>query len=403
MINMTTQPKFSDFWTIEDTKRQLAFPKFPSKGTPAEQNTWRQTVGEEQGRHIGLAIGQFIASKMQHMRVLPLFCEETDVRIINSLRALRDHPEDQDCQFEVGDRFASRMEVYIALHPSRESENSPEAVHEKLIGVMEDGDFRFYTSDHGPCMRSGMRIDVIFENWSGTAGVMEHEVIPGSFRLNYTFTPLTAQSIEAPRAQCVQIQVPSGQLLITDWIRIPEFHELGQAIDHDPGHDINTVEGRATQTRLYAEKLGVAHVPCRSPDILADEGVIKGGYLDIEEAYPANFKGKFYADLRWTTLVDRSHLIDLIAEKLGQVEATRQVNEYIQDNKEDMIVLDVKPGTHHLYFAGTPQVFHSTIDTHYEADCLHMEQFQYPAFALTREPLVEKCDVQSAPRKSRRP
>lgn len=400
---MTTQPKFSDFWTLEDTRRQLAFPEFPSKGTPAEQNTWRQTVGEEERRHIGLAIGKFIASKMQHQRVLPLFCEETDVRIINALRALEDHPQDQGCQFEVGDRFASQMKVYIALNPSRESEKSPEAVHEKLLHVVEAGNFSFSASDHGPCRMSGMRLDVIFEDWSGTAGVMEYSSVPGSFRLNSMFTPLTAQSIEAPRAQCVQIPVPSGQLLITDWIRIPEFHELGRAIDNEPDHDINTVEGRATQTRLYAEKLGVAHVPCKSPDILADEGAIKGGYLDVDEAYPANFKGRFYADLRWTTLVDRSHLIDLIAEKLGQVEATRQVNAYIHDNQNDMIVLDVKPGTHHLYFAGTPEVFHSTLGTHYEATALNLGQFETPAFVLTQEPLAPCVDIQEQPRKSPRP
>lgn len=123
------------------------------------------------------------------------------------------------------------------------------------------------------------------------------------------------------------------------------------------------------------------------------------GFLNPDAPSPASLKGEIRANLRWTTLVDRGHLVSLLEPILGLDEASRQVEDYAQSTP-DLVRLQVEPGTHHLYFSGSALRFQETIGARFQAEGLYLEDFQEPAFVLTHAPLDP---VLAAPRKLPRP
>jgi hypothetical protein len=404
---MPTPAPFSEAWTLADTEHKLGLPDFPHEGTHVEQENWRREVARQDDKKLAAALGRHIAWKMQSgVQVVPPFCEHVGVRVVSALKQLQANPEDANAQEEAGDHFISKMEIGMCFFASKGAALVASDVHEKLLAAVEAGQFKFNPSDGGNCVLSGLPLHVLFKGWKGVAATVHIEKIPDSFRANYHYTALTEGQVPEQGAETVCLPMPTGELLIADWFRIDAFQTLTRPLDDDNDHDIGTIGGRATRTRRYANELGIGHIACRSPDVLQDEGVVKVGYLDVEtQTNPANFKGRISADLRWTTLVDRGHLVELLTPALGAEEAERQVAEYLLQNP-DIIRLKVDQGTHHLTFAGTSRVFQTTIKDRFQAEGLYLEDFEEPAFVLTRESLVPTSHLAIDPvaeRKSPRP
>lgn len=393
---MSTPTPFSEAWSLADTQDRLDQPDVPTKGSPAEQESWRQQVGCPATRKMAAAIGRHIAWMMQSgVPVVPPYCENVAVRVVSALKALQADPASDEAQREAGSHFAHKMEIDICFYPRKDETLVASEVHKKLLSVMEEGEFKFYPSDGGPCKLSGLPLYILFQGWHGMAATVWHEPAPaGSYFGKAHYTALTEGQVPAQGAETVSIPMPTGELLIADWFRIDAFHNLTNVIDNasDSDHDIGTVAGRATRTRRYADELGVAHVACRSPAILQDKGIIKAGYLDPDAKEPTSFKGSISADLRWTTLVDRGHLVDILTPALGLDEAKRQVAAYLKENS-DIMKLQVEPGTHHLTFAGTSSFFQKTIGERFQAEGLYLEDFEEPAFVLTKDPLTPTPEV----------
>ena len=403
---MFTPAPFSESWTLADTQDRLNEPDFPSKGTSAAQEKWRQEVGYPGDKKLSAAIGRHIAWMMQSgVQVVPPFCENVAVRVVSALKQLQEDPNNDEAHREAGQFFSRQMSIGACFYQHKDEPLVASAVHERLLSVVEAGEFKFNPSDGGPCELSGMPLHILFQGWEGLAATVWREPAPaGSYFGKAHYTALSENSVPVQGAETVSLPMPTGELLIADWFRIPAFHDLTNVIDDagDSDHNISTIAGRATRTRRYANELGVAHVACRSPAILQDEGVIKAGYLDPEANEPANFKGHISADLRWTTMVDRGHLVELLTPALGEKEAKRQVAEHLKENR-DIIKVKVEPGTHHLTFAGTSGFFQKTIGERFQAEGLYLEDFEEPAFVLTKEPLAPAPAVDNALRKPPRP
>lgn len=136
----------------------------------------------------------------------------------------------------------------------------------------------------------------------------------------------------------------------------------------------------------------------RSPSIFSHQGVIKAGYNPADEQDPS-FLCRIDADLRWTTMVDRQHLVSLLTPALGLPEAEKQVHEYEQTHSPQPFHAQVEPGIHHLYFSGDPTTFANTVADEFHAEGLYLDDFSTPSFVLTDQPLQPAL----APTPQRRP
>jgi hypothetical protein len=70
--------------------------------------------------------------------------------------------------------------------------------------------------------------------------------------------------------------------------------------------------------------------------------------------------GSICTDLWWVTLIDRQVLEGLLARTMPMDEAKATVAAYVKDPSHNVRQAKVTPGTHHLYFAGSPHTFQTT-------------------------------------------
>ena len=385
---------FSQRWTPEDTRQQVEAPDFPRHGTPAEQHHWRQHVLAPLDENLGQAIGEHLAWLLsQGVDVLPPHSDRLETPLLRAFRGLINAPEDREAQIEAGRPFVNHLSLYFYVHKDRLKDP---AFHDELVAHISAGNFESLCGDRQTCAATGLRVNYNFHNWQGVAGQILFLDPDRPYRS--TFEPLAPETLAPPQTYTATIPVPSGVLLIADWIRIPAFGELAKPVDDDePGDALASTEGRAQRTVRYAERLGVVHAFVQSPGIVASLGAVTAGYLhrdqDSGEAIePPGLKGQIHASLRWTTMVDRQHLVDLITPALGAEEAERQVSDLEQGKGhyagERVIRVEVTPGMHHLYFSGDERTFASTIGQSFASQGLYLEEdFQSPGLALTEEPL----------------
>lgn len=110
------------------------------------------------------------------------------------------------------------------------------------------------------------------------------------------------------------------------------------------------------------------------------------GYLergmDAEEIEPKSGRvaGRISANLRWTSMIDPQHLVELLAGGMGHEKAA-----------DDLIVLEVPAGTHYLYFSGRQDLFQETVGNEFNCSELPLGDFELPPMALTQAPLAPKA------------
>lgn len=395
---------FADAWTLDDTRHCLASPPFPKDGTFAEQDTWRREVLQPRNERLADAFGGHLAwAAAQGAVVVPPHTDHAHTPWLAALRGLLDCPDSEAAQRDAGLPFARSMMVQSVLDPAWQG-GTPEETHARLLGWVEAGNFS-HVRDPDTCRQTGVRFEIEFHGWNATA--VQRQWGDG---LRSTSVPVGPDTFQAPGTETVALPVPSGHLLVADWFRIPAFQALTQPLDREAPDAMDSIGGRAGITRRYAERLGVAHVFGCSPDVVAGRGAVTVGYLDVDGPRPAGLVGSIDASLRWTTLVDRQHLVALLAPALGSNGAEEAVAAYEAATPE-LLHVHVAPGTHHLYFAGDGPTFARTFDQAFDAGDLFLdevlddkeqlreEMFPMPLFALTEQPLP----AWPTPTKARRP
>jgi len=149
----------------------------------------------------------------------------------------------------------------------------------------------------------------------------------------------------------VDISVPSGVLLVDDWLE--EATTLFEHLDGD--EDINSRQGVAIRTRRYADA-GVGHffVGNSSPEAYKKDGVLYFGRDTIDEEdndIPLVKNGKHLGsvstDLWWVTLCDRDTYKQMAISKWGE-ERGREVAKTAEEECD--IVIRVSPGNYRLHY-----------------------------------------------------
>lgn len=272
---------------------------------------------------------------------------------------------------------------------------SPESIHQSLVDLIGRGTFEWFDMKSGVCNRSGATLYPAFENWQPTLGTVDH--------LNRgEFTPLVAGQIDRPHVEHLLIDFPTGELIINDWIRIPEFTQAAHEEEGSSGEgydSINYAAGRVARTRLYAERLGFVHVSTSTgPTIVQREGRLDAGMLLDEEGVDGNCLGSVCTDLWWTTMIDRGVLASILTGKgLTEQEAQEKIDAFIEESA-NVITAKVPPGQYHLYFTGDDHTFGNTFQSP-DAD---LSMFDTPMFTLSPHPLRLDLESDLAPLRASR-
>lgn len=262
------------------------------------------------------------------------------------------------------------------------------AFRDGVANILDKGDLSHWKSISLRCAITGERLRVAFSSWAPALGTLEFDTsvrfgAPGHCR----FQPLTGP---APELGVVHapIPVPSGELWLADWIRIPAFTEATKAAETVDGEevDIGSDLGRQTVTERHASICGVASVYAgnSSPTVFRDGTSLLVGDEEEYTSPSGERLGRIDTGLRWATLVDREVLTGLIAQKVGRDEAERQVADYALQNADDLLILQVTPGTHHLYFSGHADIFARA----FRAEEVSLTGFAQPWLVLSEAPLT---------------
>lgn len=251
-----------------------------------------------------------------------------------------------------------------------------------------------FTFSAGDCMVTGERMFVAMKGWKPLLGSLKP--VDGK----RSFVPLM-QDAALPSVKHIEIPVPSGQLLIADWFRIPAFNEVVKANEGHPSlPSVNTVAGQQITSEAYAKRHGFISVCVgnTSPSVVASgpgQFCIASTEDDILPASVKNL-GSVCTDLWWVTVIDRKVLTDIVASKIGQKAAEAQVEQYLKESSGDILTVNIPSGQPlHAYFESE-----EGLQGRFEAEGVTTKGFETLYAVLSTKPLTwSDCLTQDVKKK----
>jgi hypothetical protein len=218
----------------------------------------------------------------------------------------------------------------------------------QVCAQADAGNFGWFDLDtRTKCMVTGETLTVEFHNWVPSLGVLNHK------NRDAPFTPLQGE-LPPPVVAHNVIDVPSGELLIADWIRIDAFTKLVDARKDVDG--LASDAGRMRRTQDYADMFGFMSVSVSntSPRILQRDGQIVFAHVDEDvPGVVGEVVGYVCTDLWAVTAIDHQVLTKLLADAMGLESAEREVAAAIAGTRSNEVVrVNVRPGKLHIYNTG---------------------------------------------------
>lgn len=221
-----------------------------------------------------------------------------------------------------------------------------ETKYKELIEKVNQGNFdRFDLDCDSECFGCGKKIKLVSKNWNfklATLNLNENN--------KYEFVVLP-ECIEEKLYE-VKIEFKTGELLIADWFRIPEFTEQVEYDSEYKKVSINTDLGKIKSTQ-HAASLGfiTIHVGNSSPTIFQQgDNFIFGHEKEENKKSEYEEKGYVCTDLWNVTIIDKARLIEIVANKLGEEKAIESVDKYLSKNKNNINFIQVQPGEYTIGF-----------------------------------------------------
>lgn len=292
----------------------------------------------------------------------------------------------QDLVFDTADKLMLYNTMYSDKNPKNE-ENILEN-YKTVIQTVNNGNFFYFKSDM-KCRCCGQNMSVHFQNWEPKVTTYDNKTNNPRAPLKTCFDKII---------HSFDIEFKTGNLLIADWIRIPEFTKL---VEYDAKHNevsINFALGRHNQTKHYAEKYNFISVSVgnSSPNVILDGGtIVFGNYdpnkksSDIKSNQELITVGTVCTDLWASTIIEKEHLIELLSEKMGMYKATLEVNKYLAEN--DVLQIQVQPGKYALKMHPDYEDFNKSLlssqETSEKAQLYKKHEFT-PFFCITSVDIV---------------
>jgi hypothetical protein len=240
--------------------------------------------------------------------------------------------------------------LFNATYSHDKDNITPETIqknYDKFINDITLGNFsRYNLSDCHYCFGCGENFCMEIKQW-------QPQLIQRTFTDNHklSYAPATPCPIE-PLIE-LNVNFPTGELLISDWFRIPPFTT---AVDDHYKNDVNSSFGRANLTKYHAENFNfIASNSYGMPAILQKGDKLLFGDIDEEVFHcPAAYtnQGRVNSGLRAITIIDKKQLIDIVSVTVGMEEATNMVNDYIKEHHREINHINVTPGDYKFKFSG---------------------------------------------------
>lgn len=271
----------------------------------------------------------------------------------------------------------------------------------ELTEYIDAGNFPFQAiMQHEMCTNTGEYFQVEFQNWTPVIGNAD----------GLTFIPCIPIEPQT-KPHSLQIEFPTGDLVAMDWFRFDDgLQDWLKKHGTDKLPSLNANSGIIKTTELYAS-LGIVHcfVGNSSPTVFTGDGVIAVGcnwreytadgrerysdadedgneseeaaeeYEDAMNNAPAGMvdHGSVCTDLWWVTMMERSRLIEILVEQLGE-ENRAEIEEYAKGGFD--VEIQVEPGKYTLHFDAHPSTFYPLLDDKTKFG------IGTPYFALTKDP-----------------
>lgn len=217
-----------------------------------------------------------------------------------------------------------------------------DVLYQRFVAAMDRGDFPwFMTKQRSPCYVTGQQLALYFQGWEPIVGVLNLK------DPNNRVSPLTSEA-PAPTVSHHVIPVPSGELIVCDFVEIPAFRQAVRDPAYITGYSLETSVGCLRAASWYAQ-LGFMAVTVgnTSPSVIMKDGLLAFASVEAKHKINGEVVAEICTERWWATAIDREVLTDIIAKTVSRDEAERQVAAYIDEM--DLPVLRVRKGQLHLY------------------------------------------------------
>lgn len=228
--------------------------------------------------------------------------------------------------------------------------------YEKMIQDINQGNFESrHLHISFICEDCGQELNLSFNHWLASFHVFDERQNDWNYHLP---NHCTTQSVIE-----LAINLPTGNLLVADWFRIPGFQEI---MNHNSEHlsNINYAKGKEEKTIHYASH-NIIHIALgaakdKLPQIFQYKNNLVAGYeshfsprkshdADDESAQAYQLQGQIENKLWAVTIIEKENLVKILSLCYGN-HANYVVEEYIKNNA--VMNLKVQPGQYILSFMG---------------------------------------------------
>lgn len=236
--------------------------------------------------------------------------------------------------------------------------------YDTLVDKFTKGNFRPFdlSEDSCRCYDCDQHFKMSIDNWKPTFNNVEYST---GYKSKFV-TPepcIDKNNIE------LSVTFETGNLLISDWFKIPQFTETFQN-----DFEINSIKGRIESTQHHLEKANVLHLVLGncSPSVFKKGSTLLFGREDEEIETPNNGfveAGQICTDLWAVTIVEKNQLIKIVENKLAKKEgidtaqkAEKIVEKYLVENKNNITQIQIEPGQYTLNYHGNYQKFSKGVE-----------------------------------------
>ncbi|WP_375263991.1 hypothetical protein [Palleronia sp.] len=246
---------------------------------------------------------------------------------------------------------------YLGLASPANPENiraTLETLPDTLAAAVEGGNMDPDVSDCDiACSITGERLQLEMRDWQPVLQRLDMKT--GQF--------VEAEAISAGKPlRHMEMNLPTGELLLADWFRIPGFSESVEALAGDPGRDIEPDQGADEHTRNHFERAGLVHISVGNscPTIYRDGEILRLGRIDEEALYneageqiaeEPEQAGMICTDLWWATMADKQTIADILMrsdQHADRAAAEAAIDAYVEENW-GVIRIQMEPGPLHVY------------------------------------------------------
>ena len=237
----------------------------------------------------------------------------------------------------------------INFNKEDETRDYYERKYSELIKKINAGTFMNHEVqlDQCECYDCGQRMQMFFKEWDCAFGTFEVKPEGG---LNYRKILPPKSCIEKNNIK-LDLNFPTGEIIISDMIRIADFQKLIEYNGEDKYNSEKSLAssaGKIFLTKHFAKEHNMAYLSLSnsSPNIFQYKDQLLFGYIpEKKQNNSTDYKqiGNICTDFLGANIIDKKTLIDILAKKYGEEESIKMVAHYLKEDTNHQFIY-INPG-----------------------------------------------------------